>query len=91
MSFIRSSSPGLALSAFKKAERSNAVILRIYNPSPKAVDANIDFFKKIKSAVVVNLNEEPLRGEKNVKIKGASLKLSLGSKKIRTVRLAFSR
>jgi alpha-mannosidase len=48
----------LVLSAIKRSERGDALILRFYNPAPEAVQATVALFRPVRSAQLVNLNEE---------------------------------
>jgi len=51
----------LILSAFKKCEKRNSVILRLFNPTEKTISGNIKCQKPIRKAQLVNLNEESLQ------------------------------
>jgi len=50
---------GLVLSAVKRSEQGDALIVRFYNPTPEAVQATVTLFRPIRAAQLVNLNEEP--------------------------------
>lgn len=49
----------LMLSAVKGSEQGNALIVRFYNPTPDGVQATLTLFRPIRTARLVNLNEEP--------------------------------
>ena len=50
----------LIMSAFKKAEDKESVILRLFNPTDKAIDGEICSYPVIEKAYLTNLNEERL-------------------------------
>ncbi|MCX7000195.1 MAG: glycosyl hydrolase-related protein, partial [Candidatus Sumerlaeota bacterium] len=56
--FITCSNNRAMLSAIKKAEKSDAIVLRLYNPSDDAQTGTIQIAKEIRRAWRVNLNEE---------------------------------
>ena len=87
LNYVKFSSAKLAFSAFKKAAREEAVIIRVFNPSTKEVSSEIEFFKNIKKVETVNLNEEKLIGAPALKPNGRKLKVSVGPKKIATFKL----
>ena len=89
LDFINFASSKLAFSSFKKADREDAVILRVFNPSTKNVETEIEFFKDIKKAEAVNLNEEKLSNSPALKPNGRKLKVSVGPKKIASFKLKF--
>ncbi len=53
----------LVVSALKKAETSNGIILRIFNPSPAAVQGKVRLSFEPSSVSIVNLNEEFVESE----------------------------
>lgn len=77
----------LILSALKKCEKRNSVILRLFNPTEKTISGRIKCQKLIKKARLVNLNEEPLQ-EIPVEPTG-ELSMPVGHKKIMTIELDF--
>ncbi|HCE46333.1 MAG TPA: hypothetical protein DET40_22535 [Lentisphaeria bacterium] len=89
LDFIKFASTKLAFSSFKKADREDAVILRVFNPSTKNVETEIEFFKDLKKAEAVNLNEEKLSSTPALKPNGKKLKFSVGPKKIASFKLKF--
>jgi len=86
MSFLRVEPANLVLSAFKRAERSDALILRLFNPTDKAIAGKVTLPKRIRKARLTNLNEEP---EKNLSPSGKSLTLNVPKKKIVTVEVTL--
>jgi alpha-mannosidase len=79
--------PGtLALSAVKKCEDRDSVILRIFNPTGEDVEATVSAYKPIKQAWLTNMNEER-RDELNPD--GSDVPFPVPRKKIMTLELAF--
>jgi len=79
----------LVLSAVKKAERKDALILRLYNITDKEIAGKVKFYKPIKEAVPVDLNEKPMDDQP---LKGSSeglLNLKVGPSKIVSVKLVL--
>ena len=79
LSFINVKPAELVLSAVKKAARSDAMIVRVYNPTSKTVSGDIAFWKTIESANEVNLNEKVLEkaefADQAVKVKAGPNKI----------------
>ncbi len=75
----------LVLSALKKCETRNTVILRFFNPTEKEIKGSIQFWKPIKKAWQTNLNEE--REEELSVDEIGVLTLDVKHKKIVTVEL----
>lgn len=48
----------LVMSAFKKAEDRNSLILRVYNPTEKDISSKITLLKQPKKAYITDMNEE---------------------------------
>jgi alpha-mannosidase len=88
MSFISVRPGGLVLSALKQSEKGGSVILRLSNPTEKAIASEITCFKPIASARMVNLNEEPAG---SLKPDGNSVAIQVGAKKIVTVELVLKK
>ena len=83
MSFVEVKGANLQLTTLKRAEdRKNSYVVRIFNPTTRAVSGTLKCFKPIKRAWLTNMNEE--RREK-LEPKGDTLRLKLGKKKIVTV------
>ena len=58
-SFVNVAPSNLVVTAVKKAERSNSLVVRVLNTTPEHVEAAITLNRKFKSATLANLNEEP--------------------------------
>ena len=89
MSFLKITPDDLVFSALKKAEDENnkSFVLRIYNPTDKAIDGKVQFFKKIKNVAKVTLEEIHLTDMKI--FDENSFVVSLEKKKIGTYKIKF--
>lgn len=75
----------LVLSAVKRSESGDALIVRFYNPTPEAVEATVTLFRPIRAAQLVNLNEEP---EADLPVdEGGRVTLPAKGKQVRTLAL----
>lgn len=82
MSFIEVDPAEFLISAIKKAERDDRLIVRFWNVSDKAIEGKIRV-RGAKSAEIVNLNEEP---QESLKVaKDGSVKVKARGKQIVTV------
>jgi alpha-mannosidase len=86
MSFIDIEPEQLVLSAVKKAARSDHLVVRMFNPTEKTVRGQVTFWKKIKGAHYVNLNEKELSGAAH---SGNAITVEAGRNKIITLQVAF--
>jgi alpha-mannosidase len=59
MSFVQLEPEALVLSAVKRAEAGDALIVRFYNPTADPVEAMLRFFKPLHGAWLANMAEEP--------------------------------
>lgn len=83
LSFLELRGAQLQLSAFKRAEyRPESYIVRIFNPSSKAIRGSLHTFRPIKKAWLTNLNEERMEP---LTPKDKTLRLNVGKKKIVTI------
>jgi len=87
MSFLRVEPAWLGLTAVKKCEERESVIMRIFNPTWKDVRARLTCFRPLKSARLTNLNEEP---QQDLAPQGNSVEFVLPKKKIYTVELTLA-
>lgn len=85
--FVSIEPSNLVVSALKKAEDRDSVIIRVFNPTENILEGNIKFHSVIKEAYLTNLNE--LRQESLKLVDGHSLKIKAGSNKIITVELVM--
>ncbi|MGC8861467.1 MAG: alpha-mannosidase, partial [Armatimonadota bacterium] len=58
-SFVSVVPANLVVTALKKAEKANALVVRVFNTTPDAVEAAVTLNRKFRSATLANLNEEP--------------------------------
>lgn len=57
-SFVKVEPENLVVTAVKKAEKSDALIVRVWNTTPQEVEASVTLPGGFRSAVLTNLNEE---------------------------------
>jgi mannosylglycerate hydrolase len=88
MSFIKIEPNQLVLSAVKKSARMDSLVVRIFNPTEETVNGSIKFWKKIKNANLVDLNESPVS---KADFKGDSVKISATKNKIVTMEIDFEK
>lgn len=87
LSLVRVEPDELVLSAVKKSEKGNNLIVRFYNITVSEVNGKVSAYKKIVRANLVNLNEEFVR-QLSVKEKN-EVELAVGGNKIVTVELVL--
>lgn len=71
----------IIMSAFKKTEDRDSLVMRLYNPTDRDINTKINFAKMPKNAYIVNLNEER---EKEIDISEA---ITVGKYKILTIEI----
>ena len=76
----------LVLSAVKKSDRNNSLIVRVFNPTEKTVSGSVTFWKSIQKANLVKLDESV---EKAADISGNAVKISATANKIVTIEVFF--
>ena len=84
MSFLKLEPETFVLSGIKRAERSDALIIRAFNPTDRALSGRITLFRPIRAARLTNLNEEP---QADLAPQGNVVTFDAGPKKIVTVAL----
>jgi mannosylglycerate hydrolase len=89
LSFLKIGSRNIVISALKKANREDAVIVRVFNPSAQSVETEIQWMKKIRGLESVNLNEETIHSEDSPLVDGNKFKVHIGAKKIATYKVKF--
>jgi mannosylglycerate hydrolase len=88
-SFISVEPSNLMVTALKKAELGDGLILRFYNATDKTVEGVIRTYKAVKSARLVNLDESPVPdGELSISDDG-SIRMQVEKHEIKTVELGF--
>lgn len=84
MSFLEVTSP-LIISAIKRAEERESIVIRLFNPSNEEVKGQIHFYQPLDSAYLLNMEEQRLN---ELEIDGHySVRLHMGGKKIVTLEL----
>jgi len=79
----------LILSALKKAEEGEAVILRLYNTVPQTMEGSLSFFLPLKEAYLAGLNE---RRQERLEIQPANMvKVTVKGFEIITLHLVFKK
>ncbi|HOZ45785.1 MAG TPA: glycoside hydrolase family 38 C-terminal domain-containing protein [Candidatus Hydrogenedentes bacterium] len=78
---------GLVLTALKQSEDGEGLVLRVFNPGTKATHGTIHLPAKIQSATVVSLEE---MHQETLELHGKSLRVSVGPKKILTVKAVLA-
>jgi len=87
MSFLQVEPSSVGLTAMKKAEDHDSVIVRLFNPTWEDVDVRVTCHKPVTLARLCNLNEEPL--DELVPMDGA-VEFTMEKKKICTLELVFA-
>jgi mannosylglycerate hydrolase len=85
-SFVSISNPSVILSAFKKAEDSDGLILRLFNPTKITQKTTVRFGLPPRAAYICNLNEETGTG---IDFKNKELSLEIAQNKIVTIKLVM--
>lgn len=87
MSFFSIEPSNLVLSALKKAEDRNSIILRLFNPTDCSIEGQVKTHAIINEAYLTNLNEE--RTDSISVFEEHSIKIKADSNKIVTIELVF--
>jgi len=87
LSFIEILPQEIVLSALKKCEHRDTLLLRVFNPSVKKIEATIKFYPIIKTAWLTNLNEER---RKKLPFHRNQISVKFGPKKIVTCEVEFA-
>ena len=85
-SFLKLSPTNLILSALKKAEDTDEVILRFFETRGEATEAEVELFRGIKRLTLVDLLE---REEKELPFRGNKFRLEVKPFEIVTLKLKF--
>ena len=77
------------VTALKKCELGDGLILRLYNSTAETVNGVIKAYRPVKTACLTNLNEQLLpNGEVDVGRDGI-VSLNVGEREIKTIKLTF--
>ena len=82
-SFVSISPDNLIVTAAKKAEKSESLVVRVFNTTPEKVEATVSIGQDFKSAHLANLNEEPIDGK--LAVHGNSVKFEMPGWRVQTV------
>ena len=87
LSFIELEPASLVLAAVKVAENGKSLVVRLFNPTEKAVNGSLKVYKPVKKARTITLEELP---EEEIKLTDRKvIPLSVPKKKIVTLELTF--
>ncbi|MCH7731696.1 MAG: alpha-mannosidase [Candidatus Marinimicrobia bacterium] len=86
-SFLSVEPDKLVISAIKRAEEEDSLIVRLYNITDRTIEGFIETYKKLRRAAETNLNEEP-KGELPVEL-NSKVPLIVKGLEIKTIRLIF--
>ena len=84
-SFMKIEPSEVVLSAFKKAEDDDSIVLRVFNISGEEIEAKITFDRRVAKAWIVNLNEEIVSELDS--IEENSIRVKIGGHKIATLKI----
>ncbi len=88
LSFLQAEPATLVVTCVKKAERSDSLIVRLYNISDQAQSGHISAYRPITSAKRVNLNEQPI--EVLTITDDGQIEIEVPSRRIVTIALRFA-
>jgi len=87
-SFLRVKPDNVILTALKRAEDGDDVIVRVYEATGEKTEAEIEFFRDVESARVVNLLEEYVEEfDKEIEVDGNKVKFEINPFEIVTLRV----
>jgi alpha-mannosidase len=86
-SFLSVEPANLILSALKRSEDGEGIVIRLFNPTSERLEGKLRFFKPIASAQLCDLEENSLRP---LKPRGHSLQCPIAPKKIITIKARLS-
>jgi len=89
-SFIELAPADLMISALKKAETSDMIVLRLFNPTGKRIPAELKFDRRVEWAAYLNLNEEEIK-ESKPRLNLKTVFIEAAAKKIITIGLRFAK
>ncbi|VAX16510.1 Alpha-mannosidase [hydrothermal vent metagenome] len=87
--FVELGGKGLMLSSIKKAEESESIIIRVYNPTKRTIDGKLRLFKEPAAINLLNLNEEIL-DEEDLTLDKNEISFEAKAKKIITIEIKFN-
>ncbi|MHA1263541.1 MAG: glycosyl hydrolase-related protein [Candidatus Freyarchaeota archaeon] len=88
LSFLEIEPPSIVLSAVKKAEKEDALVIRIYNTGKTAQNAALKLYRPVRSASLINLKEDEIAEQIPLSVDGNKLTLKqIPPRKIVTLKL----
>jgi alpha-mannosidase len=87
VSFVEVCPAEIALSAMKKCDQRDSMILRLFNPTSAAVSGTIRFHRPIAEAWLTNMNEQR---REQLEPNGKSLAVPFGHKRIVTLEVILA-
>ena len=84
MSFLEIEGENIIVSAFKKAENGNGVVVRLYNLNEEETEVKLRFSENFEKAWRTNLIEEM---EAKLEMKNGVLQFKIGNQSIETILL----
>jgi alpha-mannosidase len=87
LSFVDVQPSELVISAVKKAEQGEAIVVRLYNISSEEVRGRLQTFKPLNGAERVNLLEEPIE---MLHVQGDSVEFGVNRHQVVTLKLYTS-
>jgi len=88
-SFISVEPHNLMVTALKKSELGDGLILRLYNSTAETINGSIKAHLPVKAACLTNLNEQPLPNDELDINEDGSVPLDVGGREIKTIKLGF--
>jgi len=88
LSFIEIQPRELQLSAMKRCETRESLVLRLYNPTLRDILAMLNFHLPVKAAWLTNMNEER---RQQLPVSKSGFEISVGYKKIITLEVEFTK
>jgi mannosylglycerate hydrolase len=90
-SFLSVEPTNVIVSAIKRAEDGNGIIVRLYNTTNQKVEGKLTFYRKVREAITVNMREEHLRETEKQKevcrVNGEQVSLELLPFRVNTLKV----
>lgn len=89
LSFMQVTPRSVIISAIKRAENNNGLIIRMFNPSLEDQIARCSFYRSVTSIKSLSLEEIPDNMDDITRVDGRTVKIPVRGKKIRTILITF--
>jgi len=86
--FVTIEPENVLMSALKRAEEDDSLVLRLYNPTPSSIEAKVHLSMPLRSAELTDFEE---RRKESLSIEGQGLSITVEPKKVLTIRLEGER